>query len=335
MTPPLDLRTSPVLRRTSNAGSVDATAGLTPVTNCAPCSVAVDKSKGLENVLHQSSVNIQISLHQSASITSSIGKLSTCSMTNSGNSSSSAYELNTVYETCRYLEEQVEISQTPKTTGVLKRNPSFAERNKLDEPSDQNSGSGSDNDEENDDVWYTPNVDKPRTKSLCDIRPNNIQSRQLEHRKLSLRESYVTQPSSALPVSKPVENSGRLWSFVSSVLHFAKLGSISKPVATKTESPTRKISPLIKRWASFAGMRAAHLQFKCIYTYLKYRLIIGFFQERLFIKQSVTLNRHTNDVVRVPSMSPLDRPRMQINGQNEYRDECQLSECEKLNNFKF
>lgn len=293
MSPPLDLRTSPVIRRTKNLDTDNSCPTIdtvnTPInTNCHSTQIIQESTKqNTENIFHQtSSVNIQISLHQSSSITSSGGgggskKLSASSASNSN------YHLDTVYETCRLIEEQQtteKLLQTPKITGALKRNPS--ERNILCElieqqsPTDSTSTNSNKNDEDDDDndVWYTPNVNQKnvrptKTKSFGDLQPYIYQHQNRCNskfeRKLSLHEIYRTNEmniNDSTTIKEPVKcnennDGGKLWSLVSSVIRFVKTGSATKPLTQPIEVP-RKISPLVKRWASFAG--TYFMRVKCL-----------------------------------------------------------------------
>lgn len=133
-----------------------------------------------------------------------------------------------------------ELLQTPKTSGILKKTKSFADR------------SSKENQDDDDDVWYTPPTGIPQTNSCPEIKTTNGTNRR--SRRMLIKQEPVDLPdrSSELnqntSITKP---KGKIWSLVSSVVRMASFNSNSQ---METSDDQSVLGAGIKRWASFSGI---------------------------------------------------------------------------------
>ncbi|KAG4071683.1 hypothetical protein HA402_011837 [Bradysia odoriphaga] len=247
-TPPLDLRTSPVIRRTASmegnvkpravgmrndANTVDLRT--TPVIRRTRHFEAKNLAKainarpdGLYGTFIESEENPPGNPKVSLLISPPKSSLSRSKSTN------------TFFETCRSFDASVtssdQISETPKSTGLSKRSSSFSSRHKIKKTSDG-------------EKWFTPspenaeNIPAGSTKVLNDGSSNKNELKH-ERSETTKRDDDKDKDLNNQP------SKGIIWSLVTSVLRFTSSGG---GAATSNLVSDDKNS-LIKRCASFTGI---------------------------------------------------------------------------------
>lgn len=232
-TPPLDLRTSPVIRRTKTMDGIPRPSLRTnPNMIDLRTTPVIRRSRQIEGVNIAAAINAHIDKINGTLNEYEHNKPTNQNIQNSMQESlqksslSKSESTNTFFETCKSFESSVspsnQITETPKTSGISKR---AAHRQIVKAP------------EEVERDWSTPSPESIPASS---------------HQKLSIESSKEMNENEVKEnVAKPV---GYLWSFVSSVFRLGSTGGGTSNNMALSENDSNGTS-LIKRCASFTGFR--------------------------------------------------------------------------------
>lgn len=239
ITPPLDLRTSPVIRRTitlegngkqRSAGSRNDTDMIDLRTTPVIRRTRQIEAKNLATVINARPAGINGTLNDSDP-----NGPNDQNMRNSAQEKSSlsrSKSSNTFFDTCRSFESSVtssnQIAETPKSTGVSKRSSSFSNRQIMKMS------------EEHKEQWFTPSPDNADNTPAGTTKKLFVES---------LKENDAKEEDSKLKTDKEDPPKGILWSIFSSVLRFTSAGETSRGNLASNEN-----NSLIKRCASFTGI---------------------------------------------------------------------------------
>lgn len=231
VTPPLDLRTSPVIRRT-----------LSMEGNARPRTAAVNDTNMID--LRTTPVirrTRQVEAKNLAAVINARSNESDQDKSDNENNKNATHESlhksslsrskssNTFFETCKSFDANVtssnQIAETPKTSGLSKRSSSFSNRQTMKMSDDK-------------EHWFTPSPEKAIKLPAGSTDNLFADSEKLTNNNEAKEEDLHNQPSK-----------GILWSLVSSVLRLTSSGVTSTDSLASNDN-----NSLIKRCASFTGM---------------------------------------------------------------------------------